>query len=342
VADEAPSREHDQIDGVGAPEQTTTLIGHSAERAAFLQAFDAGRLHHAWLIHGPRGIGKATFAFELAREILRRTADEAAERVVRQVAEGAHPNLRVVRRRRTDKGDRFYTEIVIEDVRGLIGYFRHTSGRSGTRIAIVDAVEEMSPGAANALLKTLEEPPASGLILLISHRPGLVLPTIRSRCRALALRPVSDANVRAVVADTAIDADGRALDQAVSLANGRPRKALEALVLGETGALSALAGWLDTPQMRVGAAHLPIAAELSRGAGQGAYPIALDMISGWIAARARSAATAGTAPGAPLAMLADLWENANALASDQAVYNLDRRQTLVMVMDAIRDLDDRI
>ncbi|MEX0627775.1 MAG: hypothetical protein WEB63_02435 [Cucumibacter sp.] len=339
MAEDAPAREADQIEGIHAPEETRALIGHAEAGAQMLAAFEAGRLHHAWLIEGPRGIGKATFAYDLSRAILGRTADEAPARIAEQIAQGAYPNLRIVRRRRNDKTEKFYTEIVIEDVRGLIGYFQHTSGRAGTRIAVVDPVEELSPGAANALLKTLEEPPPNGLLLLITHRPGLVMATIRSRCRTLSLRPLAYKDVRAVVGASGIEAGAGAVDQAVELAEGRPRKALEALVLGETKALSALKGWLGAKEKR-GVGHLPIAAELSKGAGASAYPVAIEMISEWISGRARGLAKAGGAGGPPLAMLSSLWEKARGLDADRSEYNLDRRQTLVTILDAIRDLEE--
>jgi len=341
VADDAPpSREHDSIEGLAAPEQTRALIGHAAARAAMLDAFAAGRLHHGWLLHGPRGIGKATLAFDLARQILSATGDEPAERIARQIAHGAHPNLRIVRRRRNEKTGKFYSEIVIDDVRDLIGFFQHTAGRAGTRVAILDAVEEMSSGAVNALLKTLEEPPPAGLLLLISHRPGLLPATIRSRCRALGLRPLADEDVRAVVAAAGLPAPPDALEDAVRVAAGRPRRALEALRLGESGALSALADWLERPREHPGASHLAIAGDLGRPAAGGAFGVALDMLDAFIVGRARTLVAAGATGSAPLATVSELWEKAHSLSADQALYNLDRRQTLVRILDLIRDLDE--
>jgi len=336
VADDAPLREADAIEGIRAPEETRELFGHAGARAEMLASFAAGRLHHAWLIDGPRGIGKATFAYDLSRAILAQTADEAASRVAEQIAQGSYPNLRIVRRRVNERSGKFYTEIVIEDVRALTGYFQHTAGRAGTRVAVIDAVEDMSPGAANALLKTLEEPPANGLIFLITHRPGLVLPTIRSRCRTLSLRPIADADIRSVIAAARIDAAPDAIDEALAVAEGRPRRALGALALGETKALAALKGWLSATD-RSGVGHLAIAGELARGGAQSAYTAAMDMINAWLSARAREGA--GNLGPAPLAMLAGLWDKARALDADQSEYNLDRRQTLVMILDAIRDLD---
>lgn len=336
MADEAPLREADAIEGIRAPEETRQLFGHTAARDEMLASFAAGRLHHAWLIDGPRGIGKATFAYDLSRAILSQTADEPAARIAEQIAQGSYPNLRTVRRRVNERSGKFYTDIVIEDVRALTGYFHHTSGRAGTRVAVIDAVEDMSPGAANALLKTLEEPPAQGLIFLITHRPGLVLPTIRSRCRTLSLRPLGESDMVAVIGAAGIDAAPEAVAEALVVAEGRPRRALEALVLGETKALAALKGWLGASDRR-GVGHLAIAGELAKGGSQSAYPAAIDMIQTWLGAKVRE--SAGNAGPAPLAMLAGLWDKARALDADQSEFNLDRRQTLVMILDAIRDLD---
>lgn len=320
---ETEQREADQLDGVLLPEERASVVGHDATHAAI----DLDRLPHAFLLHGPRGIGKATLAFDLARQLLIRTGDESAALVAAQVAAGGHPNLRVLRKAPRDTGKGFYTAIRIEEVRGLIGESRLTRGRAGSRIVIVDAIDDCNPSSANALLKILEEPPSDTLFILVSHRPGGLLPTIRSRCRAVALRPLSDADVRMVLGDAATDL-------ALSLAGGRPRRAYEALGIGENSALVALRGWLASPGTAVSAATLAIADGLAADKAGAAHAFGRDMLTEWIAEEGKSAARSGAR--ARLASAQGLWDKATALFADAEEYNLDARQTLISVMDAIR------
>jgi DNA polymerase-3 subunit delta' len=165
-------REPDQLAGVPLPEHRQRVIGHDAPRADILDALAAARLPGGMLLYGPRGIGKATLAFDIARQIFSRTGDETPEHVAAQVAAGAYPNLRVLRKAPRETGKGFYTAIRVEDVRGLIEESRMTRGRAGFRIVIVDSIDDCNPSSANALLKILEEPPLETLFMLVSHRPG--------------------------------------------------------------------------------------------------------------------------------------------------------------------------
>ena len=332
---DAPAREADALDGVDAPEQNLRpIVGHAEARAHLDGILGGGRLPNAILLHGPQGIGKATLAFALARQIFVRTGDEDAHRVDEQVLAGAHPNLYVLRRQPKD-GRGFYTVIRVDEVREIKDRMHRTRGRAGYRVAIVDAIDDCNPSAANALLKTLEEPPPETVFLLISHRPGLLLPTIKSRCLALALRPLADGDVRAVLAQQRPDAERAALQHAVLLAEGRPRRGFEALALGAEGALTALGRWLHAPAAP-GAAHLAIADALIAEAGGAETGFARDLIDGWLADEARQAAQAGPGARRRLASANDLWDKAHALFADQESLNLDARQTFVAVLDAIR------
>ena len=138
---EGEQREADQLDGVLLPEEREAVIGHSAARAAI----DLDRLPHAFLLHGPRGIGKATLAFDAARRLMVRTGDEDGAHVAAQVAAGGHPNLRVLRKAPRETGKGFYTAIRIEEVRNLIGESRLTRGRAGFRVVVVDAIDDCNP-----------------------------------------------------------------------------------------------------------------------------------------------------------------------------------------------------
>ncbi|MDR3470841.1 MAG: AAA family ATPase [Devosia sp.] len=332
----APSREADQLEGAVEPEQNLLpVVGHEAATGQLAGVLEAGRLPGAILLSGPRGIGKATLAFALARQVLTRTGDEDAHRVDEQVVAGAHPNLFALRRQpREGKG--FYTVIRVDEVRQLKDRLHRTRGRAGHRIAIVDAIDDCNPSAANALLKTLEEPPAETLFLLVSHRPGLLLPTIKSRCLRIALRPLENGDVKEILVRQRPGDDAHAIDHAVALAEGRPRRAFEALALNQEGALTALRDWLRSPAAGRSATHLAIADALIAEAGGAETSFAREMITDWLAGEARAAAIAGPSALRRLASANELWEKAHALFADQESLNLDARQTLIGVFDAIR------
>ncbi|WP_417581551.1 AAA family ATPase [Pelagibacterium sp.] len=329
-------READQIENVPAPE-FGMLVGHQAPLASLMTALDRNRLPSAILLHGPRGIGKATFAFEIAREVLSRTSDETEERISAQVAALSHPNLSLLRRT-TDPANaqKYYSAIRVDDVRAMRDSLHQTRGRAGYRIAIVDSVDDCNANSANALLKTLEEPPSDTMFIVLSHRPGGMLATIRSRCQSFGLRPLNDQQTGQIITKIRPDIAPQDVSRAVGFANGRPRRAFESLMLEEGDVLDALQTWLENPAAHPTRAHLKIAEGLaaSKGAELG---FAQDMIRDWLATEAETAARAGSGSRFRLASANGLWEKANALIADADIYNLDRRQTLVAVFDFLRD-----
>lgn len=202
--------EPDRIDGAPHPRQTPLIFGQDAAIAEFLAAYAQGRLHSGWLIGGPRGVGKATLAWKIATFLL---AEPAADGLfgtpppptsldvspdqpdARLVQSGAHPRLYVVRRPYDDTAGKLKSDITVDAVRGLKGFFHLSAADGGRRVVIVDAADELNRNAANAILKELEEPPALTTILLIAHQPSRLLPTIRSRCRALRCAPLGSADL---------------------------------------------------------------------------------------------------------------------------------------------------
>ncbi|WP_052732082.1 AAA family ATPase [Devosia geojensis] len=323
----------DAIADTLAPEVQTMLVGHQTVRSALRAQLAAGRLPGAVLLHGPQGIGKATLAFTLARDILTATGDEDAHRVDEQVAAGAHPNLAVLRRRPRD-GKGFYTVIRVEDVRELRNELHMTRGRAGHRVAIVDPIDDCNPNAANALLKTLEEPPPETTFLLVSHRPGQLLPTIHSRCHSLALRALGDADVSAVLTAQRADAGGDEIARAVGLARGRPRRGFEALALSPESVLGGLQTWLRAPLQHPSASHLALADAIGADRDGPDLSFARELLNDWLAEEARAAAISGERM--RLASAGELWEKADALFAETDALNLDMRQTLVTIFDAIR------
>ena len=324
----------DALEDVPLPERRQRARGHEAARNAIFGNIAERRLPGAILLHGPQGIGKATFAFEIAAAILAATGDEDAARVEEQVAAMSHPNLFLLRRRPKD-GKGYYTVIRVEDVREVRDSLHHTRGRAGHRVAIIDSIDDCNPSAANALLKTLEEPPADTTFLLVSHRPGQLLPTIKSRCHNLALRPIADADVAAVLMEEGRAIDEAALQRAVTLSGGRPRRAFETLALEADSALGALQAWLADPLRHPAGVGLQLADALGADAQGTELSFAREMLDDWIADEARNAAMQ---PGARmrLASANDLWDKAHALLAEADSINLDMKQTLAAIFDAIR------
>ena len=316
------------------PEQRQVAIGHDAARTAVLTQLAEHRLPGAIMLQGPQGIGKATLAFELATAILTATGDEDPKRVREQVAAMSHPNLALLRRRPKDaKG--YYSVIRVEDVRELRETLQHTRGRAGHRIAILDSIDECNPSAANALLKTLEEPPADTTFLLVSHRPGQLLPTIRSRCQNLAMRGLADDMVRSVVTSSHPDLDAETLERAVQRAGGRPRRAFETLALAENSPVGALLAWLRGPDRMPVAAQIQLADALGADAQGPDMSFAREILNDWLAHEMREAAMQPTGR-SRLASATELWEKAGALLGEADSVNLDMKQTLAVIFDAIR------
>jgi len=237
----AAAPEPDRAPGAPHPRQTQRLIGQGAAQARFLEAYNAQRLHHGWLLTGPRGVGKATLAWSIARFLLAMPlADDGGglfgdapsapasleispdHPVARRILAGSEPGLFHITRSVNEKTGRMRDMIVAEDVRSLNRFLQFSATDGGRRVVIIDCADEMNIQAANALLKMLEEPPARTTLLLISHQPAGLLPTIRSRCRELRLHPLNAANMQI------------ALDQA-GVSAGENATALTALAAGSVG-----------------------------------------------------------------------------------------------------------
>jgi DNA polymerase-3 subunit delta' len=227
--------ETDRAPGLAHPRETYDLIGHESAERAVASAMAQGRLHHAWLITGPKGVGKATFAYRMARVLLggerlspHTLAVSPEDPVARRIAALGHADLRILRRPWDDKTGKAKADIPVDEARRLGEFFALTAGEGGARVAIVDTGDDLNRNAANALLKTLEEPPPRGVMILLAHAPGALLATIRSRCSVLRLAPLDpDAAIKAIRARTDLDPpDARlladlsagAIGQALSLA----------------------------------------------------------------------------------------------------------------------------
>lgn len=243
---------------IPSPRETERLVGHEAAESVMAEAVASGRIPHAWLITGPSGIGKATLAYRFARHILSGAGAEEEgpglfgdelpksaaglaipreDPVFAQVAAGSHPDMLVIERGYDEKRKKMRGEIVVDDVRQIGSFLRLTPSLGGWRVVVLDSADEMNRNAANAVLKLLEEPPRQALLLLVSHAPGRLLPTIRSRCRAVRLGPLSDAQVAELLAQHLPELDPATSETLVALSEGSIGRAL---TLAADGGIDAL------------------------------------------------------------------------------------------------------
>ena len=199
----------DKIDGIPHPAETLDVVGHEAIVSQILQQYASGRMHHALLLTGPRGIGKATLALRIAAHVFRHsnsrsaplTLDEAKinDSINGKISARSHPNLLHMTRPWDDKTKKFKTQLTVDVIRLTVPFFGTSRGEEGWRVAIVDAADDMNASAANALLKILEEPPHNTLFFVLSHSPAKVLPTIKSRCQQISLKPLEKDQVLTVL-----------------------------------------------------------------------------------------------------------------------------------------------
>jgi DNA polymerase-3 subunit delta' len=339
------------------PWRSERLLGHEAAEKTLLAAHQSGRLHHAWLISGPRGIGKATLAWRFARFLLcgqheaglfgggPENLDVSADAPGRSSFDArAHPDLFHVRRTLNPDTGRMRAEIAVDDVRDLGNRMRMTSG--GWRVAIVDAADEMNRNSANAVLKILEEPPPNAVLLIVAHAPGRLLPTIRSRCRRLTLQPLADDIVMRLLGDYAPEVKEQERVALARLAEGSIGRALELAGAGSLELYSEMVSVLATlPELDMARLHGFAERFARRGEEANAAWRSLNyLFDGWLKGLARQSALGGeAAPVVPaerglqarLLAAASLdrwivaWEKAAELLSGADRVNLDRKQTVL-------------
>jgi DNA polymerase-3 subunit delta' len=331
------------------PRETTALFGHRDAEMALLNAYRSGRIPHAWLIGGPLGIGKATLAYRMARFVLAHRNPFASQvqqaetlyldpsdPVARHVAAGAHGSLLTLERSLNDKGV-MRTVITVDETRETISFFGSTAAVDGWRVCIVDTVDELNPNAANALLKILEEPPQQSLFLLVSHAPARVLPTILSRCRKLALRPLAtDDVIRAVAGATSVAPDDPALAEAAEAAEGSVARALT-LMGGDALKLHQRTAALLATLPRVDPRELHALGDALGGSDRVALAAFIDSIDRWVGERLRSDDANANANLPRLARLAEVWEKINRAARDTESYNLERKPLVFSVFGMLAE-----
>lgn len=301
--------EPDRIEGAPHPRETPIVFGHAQAEDAILTAFNSGRMHHAWLISGPQGVGKATLAWRIARFLIATPDDDGGmfappppttldipeeHPVSRRLRALSEPRLFLLRRGANATGSGLSQFIRVEDVRDLVRFLSLSSADGGRRAVIVDAVDEMNTAAANALLKMLEEPPPGVTFLLVSHQPARLLPTIRSRCRTLPLSPLSPEDMARGLAQAGIDAtDPVPLAELAGGSIGAAVRLVQRDGLDRYGALVALLSTL--PRLDRGRMNAFADAAGARNA-EGLFDLSVTLIDTALARAARAGATGQLPP----------------------------------------------
>lgn len=315
------------------PRDRFDLVPDAAAETAFLDAWERGRLHHAWLLCGVEGVGKATFAYRAARRLLGAAADSergplGARRddpVSRLISAQAHPDLLVLER--LVEGGKTKKSISVDQSRELPEFFSKSPSQAQHRVAIIDAADDLNVNAANALLKVLEEPPERGVLFLVTHAPGRLLATIRSRCRRLSFPIWTPDRLETLVRNrTGVEREDA--EHAAAMAGGSPGAAL-ALASGATFEMDQLARrWVEGDIDRAEA--LAVADKFRGAEGQERFEVLMDRLIAAVKRRALD----GAPGGGP--RWADLWERLQPLPERTAGLNLDRGDVLAGALADIR------
>lgn len=361
IGDTETVPEADRLEGFPHPRATRKMFGHGQAERTLAAGLASERIHHAWLLGGPEGIGKATLAYRFARAALARPDErdvfgesldvDPSTPAARQVLALSHPGLIVLRRGYDQKAKRFAASISVDEVRRLRSFLHLSAEEGGWRVVIVDTADDMNVNAANALLKSLEEPPPRTVFLIISSEPGRLLPTIRSRCRRLTLAGLKPDDARRAVRQ-AYEAAGLPpppdadLDALAPLAGGSVRRILS---LAGAGGVQ-LQGRIEKvfsalPSLDLKAAH-QLADELQPAAAEQKFELFFDLAFGYMARLIRAEAT-GEGSNADMAVsrrvigparvaaFAQLWET---LARDKAealILNLDKKSFVLDTLGRI-------
>ncbi|MEP3525456.1 MAG: DNA polymerase III subunit delta' [Hyphomicrobiales bacterium] len=336
----------DRIEGLKQPYEHSVLKGQEEAEARFLEAACSGRLHHAWLLSGPSGCGKATFAFRMARYFAQANEEGGSPTVddlnkagahdnptFKQIARGAHPNILHLRIPFDEKTKKFRTLVTVDEVRRSVAFFGMSSGGKGWRIAIVDSANDMNANAANALLKILEEPPERTVFFLLSSQPGRLLPTIRSRCQHLALKPLDNDNLIAALENASYDITFEAdtLKRNHTVINGSVRRAFhfanndaEAL-LNDFNTLIGQQPTYDIPMLH------RFADSVSARSADEKYAFFIEFIENYVANKVRVFDNIR-----PLVSWTEVWDKMQARIKQEEALNLDRKQTVLALFHDLR------
>lgn len=323
------------------------LIGQEQIEGSFLEAYRSGRLPHAWILAGPEGIGKAGFALRAARFLLS-NPDHRVEHVkaaqsldvsandpsARRVNARAHTDLFFLESETDGEKKTKSGSIPVEDVRKMLGFFGSTAGEGGWKIAIIDPLDDLKSSAANALLKMLEEPPPRSLFLMISHNPGRLLPTIRSRCHMVRFKPLSDADMMKALMLVSETDNQKLLREAARRSAGSVKRALTYLDAERMAMIHDIETTLERLPELDRKHLLAMADHFAKKDGAESFALFLETVDEWMASICRKDAEQGHHR---LGALADLWEKFTINSRMTDIYNLDRRPFFITMMNDLAD-----
>lgn len=359
------------------PRNTIELVGHEHAEQLFLDAFNAEKIHHAWMITGPKGIGKATLAYKMARfllnnppeddqgpglfgDVLEKAALTSLETDLESQANhlvnaGSNPDLMITERTEDPKTGKMRSNILVDDVRKINQFFHKTSSDGGWRVAIVDTADEMNRNAANAILKILEEPPKNSILIILAHAPGRLLPTIKSRCRMLPLKPLKSQTVKEILQKNYPDKEENIIDGYVALSNCSPGYAISLIEHQGLKVYREILGLLSTmPNINVPLMHDFAGAITTKKSGD-TFLLFSEMLSQFISRMVRHVSYLNTGHThnikealteefklmeelgeiIPLDQWAGLWEKISEKMKVTDQLNMDRKQTVIDILNMI-------
>lgn len=350
------------VDGDHPPRYTRALIGHERAQSDFLDALQGNRLPHAWLLSGPEGIGKASFAYMVARALLSSESPQAIQSLspvsdtpeTRLIENSVHPDLYVLNRRYNVKTEKFRGDISVEDTREMKRAFGLSASRGGWRIAIIDSIDEMNKSGVNALLKLIEEPPEKCLFLIVCHNPGRVLDTIRSRCRQLAFGALNEGELQQIISGRLDTVDENEAAAAAFLAEGSAGRALMLAEMGGFDLYRDMVGVLEgLPQLDIEALH-GLAGRFGARSEPESFRLFCYLFSGWLHRVVRAASTGqefqpvfqGEAElvhrlvsgDLPLESALSLWEKVQHQVRQVEGLNLDKKQAIMEWFASLADI----
>jgi DNA polymerase-3 subunit delta' len=310
------------------------IVGQDRAVEGFASAWATRKLHHAWLLAGPKGVGKASFAHAAARRVLAEAAGPRFDLpgietdddhpIVKLVEAGSHPDMRWLERIENPKAKTpgtLYKNIIVEQIRGLGEFLSLSAALSPWRVVVIDTVDELETSGANALLKMLEEPPANTLFFLVSNAPGRLLPTIRSRCRRLDFQKLDDDAMTSILAEHAPHVPNVERQRIIAMSFGSAARALAFAELGlaklEDAAVAILRQGDPTNARRA-----ELASELGKKASADRYAAFLELAPSLIAREARLLA------GAPQERALEAYAKARELAAVAPRVSLDAAATV--------------
>ncbi len=344
----------DRIDGIPDPLENRSIFGHDETLDLLCARYASGKMHHAWLLSGPRGIGKATLSARFAAHVFRYpdagkaphhyvvpSHDDAVER---QVMRGAHPNHLHMRRPFNDEKKKWRKDLTVSEIRRTVSFFGSTAGESGWRVAVVDTADDLNANAANALLKILEEPPSRTIFLVLANAPRM-LATIRSRCQKIQMRPPNDAQVIEALRNLGLgdDVAPQDLKLAALLAGGSVRRAINFLVDDGIELYRRFAALAGGQRLDLAEAHM-LASELAAPKANDRYRLLLDIAHDYVSRRIRGedepVQTSGERQRQGVSTLAgwvDVWEKTRQSAHLADTWNLDRKQVILNLFSSLHE-----